>query len=60
MGKEKKSEMRSFVGGIVVAFLKYSLWGEKSEIRLIVKDPSVSPARIDPSPELEEASGIFV
>ncbi|KAG7592301.1 Integrase catalytic core [Arabidopsis thaliana x Arabidopsis arenosa] len=59
-GQRKKSEMRSFVGGIVVAFLKYSLWGEKSEIRLIVKDPSVSPAKIDPLPELEEASGIFV
>lgn len=59
-GKGKKSEMRSFVGGIVVAFLKYSLWGDKSEIRQIVKDPSVSPVRIDPSPELEEASGYFV
>lgn len=59
-GKRKKSEMRSFVGGIVVAFLKYSLWGEKSEIRQIVKDPSVSPARLDPLPELEEASGHLV
>lgn len=59
-GKRKKSEMRSFVGGIVVAFLKYSIWGEKSEIRQILKDPSVSPARLDPSPELEEASGYLV
>ncbi|XP_010477190.1 PREDICTED: chlorophyllase-1-like [Camelina sativa] len=56
-GKGKKSEMRKFVGGIVVAFLKYSLWGEKAEIRRIVKDPLVSPVRLDPSPELEEASG---
>lgn len=59
-GKRKKSEMRKFVGGIVVAFLKYSLWGEKSEIRQIVKDPSFSPVRLDPSPELDEASGYFV
>ncbi|VVA91897.1 unnamed protein product [Arabis nemorensis] len=59
-GKGKKSEMRKFVGGIVVMFLKYSLWGDKSEIQQIVKDPSVSPARIDPSPVLEEVSGYFV
>ncbi|KAL1207779.1 Chlorophyllase-1 [Cardamine amara subsp. amara] len=57
-GKGKKSEMRRFVGGIVVAFLKYALWGDKSEIRQIVKDPSVSPVKLEPSPELEElASG---
>ncbi|EOA36918.1 hypothetical protein CARUB_v10009755mg [Capsella rubella] len=55
-GKGNKSEMRRFVGGIVVAFLKYSLWAEKSEIRRIVKDPFVSPVRLDPTPELEEAS----
>lgn len=59
-GKGKKSEMRRFVGGIVVAFLKYTLWGDKSEIRQILKDPSVSPVRLEPSPELEEASGYFV
>lgn len=59
-GKRQKSEMRTFVGGVVVAFLKYSLWGEKSEIRRIVKNPCVSPVKLDPSPELEEASGFFV
>ncbi|XP_010523688.1 PREDICTED: chlorophyllase-1 [Tarenaya hassleriana] len=55
-GKLDKSGMRRFVGGIVVAFLKYSVFGDKSEINSIVKDPSLSPARIDPPPQFHEAS----
>ncbi|RCV19200.1 hypothetical protein SETIT_3G365000v2 [Setaria italica] len=47
-GKNCKEIMRRSVAGIMVAFLKAVLSGEDGDLRVIVKDPGLAPAKLNP------------
>ncbi|CAL4891436.1 unnamed protein product [Urochloa decumbens] len=47
-GKNRKDTMRRSVAGIMVAFLKAVLSGEDGELMVILKDPGLAPATLNP------------
>ncbi|XP_015892043.3 chlorophyllase-1 [Ziziphus jujuba] len=47
-GKGSRDPMRRTVGGIVVAFIRAYLQGDKVDLIAIVDDPDLAPAKLDP------------
>ncbi|KAK9281590.1 hypothetical protein L1049_004493 [Liquidambar formosana] len=47
-GKAPRDPMRRSVGGIVVAFLRAYVEGENGDLKAIVDEPDIAPAKLDP------------